>query len=490
MACVNIPDFPLQLLLHRNPAWRSQAVAVVDNDTARGRILLTNHLGRRRGIAPGMRLFTALDLAVDLRAAAVSEMELTNTHKSLIALLQTFSPEVESSTDESAIFWVNPAGLGRLYASLKSWVGAIHCAIHNLGFRAAIAVGFSRFGSYALAKSSSGIQIMRDASQERSCLGHVPIVQLQLSHAAVETLHKLGVVSLHDLMRLPRHSIPRCLGTEIHELLNQLQDDSPFPLRPDPLPVEFVEKEAFASPVTQLPWLKPVVERLLERIVRRLASHRFTLTQAVLILSLDNRDSRSIDVLPAAPMNDRTALLRLIMLRLEMVVMEAGVTELELKALGARTAAEQLQLSLDHPPRDLDAAREAITQIRAEFGEPAARKLQLADSHLPESQYRWLEIDTLTVPNPRPIDGLPLIRNIHSTPIPLMVAEDLRHGNIPGEGQGRSSSRLCGPYRIESGWWDREIRRDYYFLESRSGEMAWVFQDLLNGAWRQQGEVV
>ncbi len=38
---------------------------------------------------------------------------------------------------------------------------------------------------------------------------------------------------------------------------------------------------------------------------------------------------------------------------------------------------------------------------------------------------------------------------------------------------------LAGPERIESGWWDGEdIRRDYYLVETRSGQRAWVYREV------------
>jgi protein ImuB len=36
---------------------------------------------------------------------------------------------------------------------------------------------------------------------------------------------------------------------------------------------------------------------------------------------------------------------------------------------------------------------------------------------------------------------------------------------------------LAGPERIESGWWDDgDIRRDYYLVETASGQRAWAFR--------------
>ena len=36
---------------------------------------------------------------------------------------------------------------------------------------------------------------------------------------------------------------------------------------------------------------------------------------------------------------------------------------------------------------------------------------------------------------------------------------------------------LAGPERVESGWWDEgDVRRDYYVIETGSGQRAWVFR--------------
>ncbi|MNF56092.1 hypothetical protein D3C84_375720 [compost metagenome] len=36
---------------------------------------------------------------------------------------------------------------------------------------------------------------------------------------------------------------------------------------------------------------------------------------------------------------------------------------------------------------------------------------------------------------------------------------------------------LAGPERIESGWWDGgDVRRDYYLVETRSGQRGWAYR--------------
>jgi len=40
-----------------------------------------------------------------------------------------------------------------------------------------------------------------------------------------------------------------------------------------------------------------------------------------------------------------------------------------------------------------------------------------------------------------------------------------------------STRILMGPERIESGWWDgADVRRDYYLIETRSGQQGWAYR--------------
>jgi protein ImuB len=41
-----------------------------------------------------------------------------------------------------------------------------------------------------------------------------------------------------------------------------------------------------------------------------------------------------------------------------------------------------------------------------------------------------------------------------------------------------------GPERIETAWWrGPSVRRDYYVVETESGERFWVFRRLKDGDW-------
>ena len=54
-ACIDLPAFPLQLLLRKHPDWRLHPAAVVEADTPQGTILWINEKARVAGIRTGMR---------------------------------------------------------------------------------------------------------------------------------------------------------------------------------------------------------------------------------------------------------------------------------------------------------------------------------------------------------------------------------------------------------------------------------------------------
>ena len=55
-------------------------------------------------------------------------------------------------------------------------------------------------------------------------------------------------------------------------------------------------------------------------------------------------------------------------------------------------------------------------------------------------------------------------------------------------GHVHAVARALGPERIETAWWrGPTVRRDYYVVETESGERLWVFRSLRDGGWFLHG---
>ncbi|MCZ7585244.1 MAG: hypothetical protein M5R36_18960 [Deltaproteobacteria bacterium] len=46
-----------------------------------------------------------------------------------------------------------------------------------------------------------------------------------------------------------------------------------------------------------------------------------------------------------------------------------------------------------------------------------------------------------------------------------------------------------GPYLISGGWWRREVRRRYQFVETSRGDLLWVYYDEARKRWFLHGRV-
>jgi len=157
-ACIDLPAFPLQLLLRKHPDWRLHPAAIVAADTPQATILWINEKARAAGIRTGMRYAAGLSLASGLRAAVVTQNEIDDEIAQLAELLRRFTPGVEPGKDEPGVFWLDAKGLLRLFGSLSEWASSLHAELVRAGFVASLAVGFDRFAVYAVAKGIRGRQ--------------------------------------------------------------------------------------------------------------------------------------------------------------------------------------------------------------------------------------------------------------------------------------------------------------------------------------------
>jgi hypothetical protein len=48
---------------------------------------------------------------------------------------------------------------------------------------------------------------------------------------------------------------------------------------------------------------------------------------------------------------------------------------------------------------------------------------------------------------------------------------------------------MCGPDRVSSGWWAEPVSRDYFWVETETGEILWLFQDRATRGWALHGRV-
>jgi protein ImuB len=514
-ACIDLPAFPLQLLLRKHPDWRLHPAAVVEADTPQGTILWINEKARVAGIRTGMRYAAGLSLAAGLRAAVVTPKEIDDEVAQLSELLRRFTPFVEPGRDEPGVFWLDAKGLERLFGSLSEWASSLHAELVRAGFIASIVVGFDRFATYAVAKErwkgdsplfrhkavseelckkkgTVPFPILFDSvAAERDAAREVRLDRLSLPTSARDTLLKLGVTTVGQFVDLPLDGVGVRFGPEVRRLHRLASGALTQPLVPDRPDIPAMRRLILDNPELNASRIIGRIEEALGPMLDEIADKGRALAELQLAFRFERLGEHLESIQPAAPTLVSKVLLELIRLRLQAVrQLPDGVMEIILVARETPAVEKQRELFAVKKRRDLEAGARALARVKAALGDDAVVRAEPRDAHLPEDRFAWVPLSALTEAKPRPVDEPRLIRRLYTTPVPLPPRE--RHEPdgwlLRGLAQG-PVVKVNGPYAVSGWWWKKSIAREYHFAETKSGENLWVFYDRGRSRWYLQGHV-
>lgn len=496
LACVHVPALPLQLLMRRNPQWRGRPIAVVDEDRPQGLVLWVDERCRRARILPGMRFAAALALHADLCAGVVSDAEVAAAQDALFTTLRQFTPGIEPCAEQPGVCWLDASGLGALYRDLQTWATALAAALERDGWQGcAVTVGFDRFDTYALAQARRGVCVLHGRDEERAAADRVPLSRLHLPTALRDTLARLGIHEVAGLRQLPEHGLALRFGSEAQQLHRATTGSHPQP---------FVAA-AWLPPLERHFDFEPGTHdidgaRLLAQIEAELpalctlAAQRGEAIATLHVAIAGDGPTTTLRVQPATPTLALDQLLELLRLRLSTVAMGGEVGGFTLRADTAPAATAQMQLFAQggcngRRHREWSAAQRALARLRAEFGDDAVVTAARHRGHLPEAQFRWLPCTELRVAAAKPALQPRLVRRLLTQPQPLAHQRAGEDGWFIGRLNFGPVQNLHGPYVLAGGWWQRPVHREYYFAQTRRGDVLWIFHDKLRRRWCSHGGV-
>ena len=218
------------------------------------------------------------------------------------------------------------------------------------------------------------------------------------------------------------------------------------------------------------------IKQLLDPLLRAAAERCQAAAALRLQLRLENGTRHRHRIQPARPTLEVSVLLDLVRLRLERVCLRAPLLELSLEVEAVRVSAKARNLLQRTPRRNNEAALRALARVRAEFGPDSVLSARLRPGHLPEARWEWRPFRKLPPAVLRPVPIRPLVRRAHVRP-------KLLHWKKPPDRRP-----LLG-YLVSGGWWNREIRRDYRFVNTQRGEILWAYYDPRERRWYSQGRV-
>ena len=476
-----------------------QAVVVIDEDRPQGSVLWACERARAAGVLPGQRYAHALSLHRALRARVVPSEQIDAAIVELRTALHALSPRVEPG--EPGVFWLDGEGLDRIFPDARgphgqAWGMAIQRAVVGIGFAGAVVVGFSRFATYAIARATrTGVTVLRSDADERTAASAVPLARLDIEPKLRDSLARLGVTTLGQMVRLPGGGILERFGRDAHRLYQLAAGerwDPLVPLAPPEAPDEHVVLDDDEHDVERLVFfLKGAIDRLVERLAARGRALTALHVELTVRHAVGDTEVRAECIKPATPTLDGRVLLRLVHLRLTGMPPSAPVHGARVWADDVAATREQLAMFAQKPRRDLRAANEALARVRAELGDDAVVRAVLREGHLPEASFGWERLQQVVAAQPRPVRVRPLVRRLYTKPqlLPPQARQVRDDGWLLSGLEHGAVVRILGPYVVSGGWWQHELHREYHFAELRRGDCLWVYFDRNRRRWFCQGAV-
>jgi protein ImuB len=475
----------------------SRPFAVIDGPLQRRRIMLANAPAEIAGVRAGQPLTAAQVLCHRLCVTPRDEAAERQALESLAALAYRFSAEINIAAPDSVFVEVG-ASLA-LFGGWPALERRLRSELDAFGFAFSLAAAPTAAGARVLATHADGIAIPTIALLANA-LGAVPLAASGFDAKTIAALQGMGFRDLHDLFRLPRAELARRIGPGTLDHLDRMRGLAAEAL-PRYQPADrFQRRIEFSFGIESQTALVFPLQRLIRELATFLIARDGGVQHFALVLGHERGASTRVEVGLIAPQRDAAALFDLARVRLERIELPAPVHALTLRADDLPPLCplhHDLFESNRHEELDWPALAE---RLRARLGDEALRSLRCATDHRPGRAWQFVSVIEAPSENSRRSG---FSRDAFSSRIPnkSIAAEaaptkaDARRRAAANVSVGSASKMrpfwllrrpiplrgaparvLAGPERIESGWWDdHDQRRDYYIVETRSGQRAWAF---------------
>lgn len=521
--CVWLPEWPLQRIRIVQPEHKQRPTVLYAEAPRKGhRIAACCQAARRCGITPGMPLAEAQGLTGTGRKQQPQPLfHEHNPEEDRAALdrlagwCQRYSPIVGTEGEDCLLLDVT--GGAHLWGGEQPLSREFHQAAGQWGLTVRTACADTIGAAWAIARSGESRETVVPPGQQETALRSLPVQALRLPAAAAGKLEELAIRRIAQLQQLPRASLSSRFGPEVARRLDQAMGTLPEQIEPVRLaePVEVCREFEYAT--ADRGSLEAALAQLVEQATSQVAARRQGILRLEICLVHAEQQDTQLTVGTLRPSPSEAHLMELVSTRLERTELAEEVTGLCLTVTAAaplESRQHQLFDTVEHSHTDQEFAR-LIDRLSSRLGKQQVVRTELLPDAQPELAVRWVPaLDSrgthrpsrqnrptqqsqqppfalpITGPIPWPAAARPL--RLPAEPQPVGVTSLMPDGPPIRFRYGdrmQTVGRWWGPERIETGWWRKQpIRRDYYRVETYSGQRFWLFRHITQGSWFLHGE--
>ncbi|MCA9115086.1 MAG: DNA polymerase Y family protein [Planctomycetaceae bacterium] len=521
--CVWLPEWPLQRIRIVQPEHKHRPTVLYAEASRKGhRIVACCQAALRCGITPGMPLAEAQGLTGTSRTQQAEPLFCEHNPEEDRAALnrlagwcQRYSPAVGTEGEDCLLLDVT--GCAHLWGGEQQLSREFHRAVGQWGLTAGTACADTIGAAWAIARSGESRETVVPPGQQAAVLRSLPVRALRLPAAAAGKLEELAIRRIAQLQQLPRASLSSRFGPEVARRLDQALGALPEQIEPVRLAEPVEVSLEFEYSTGDRGALEAALTQLVEQAVGQLSTSRQGVQQLEICLVHAEQQNTQLTVGTLRPSPSEAHLMELVRTRLERTELTEEVAGLHVTITAAaplESRQHQLFDTVEHSHTDQEFAR-LIDRLSSRLGRQQVVRTELIPDAQPEFAVRWVPaLDSHTAHRPsrqnrptqqiqQPPFALPITGpvtwpaaarplRLPAEPEPVGVTSLMPDGPPIRFRYGdrmQTVGRWWGPERIETGWWrERPIRRDYYRVETHSGQRFWLFRHVTQGSWFLHGE--
>ncbi|AXC48356.1 DNA polymerase Y family protein [Paracoccus suum] len=426
-----------------------------------------------RGLSRGMSLADARAICPDL---ATRPADLAREAAALASLRRwagRYTPMV--ANDGADGLMADITGVAHLFGGEAELRDDLQARLDRAGLHAVSAIAETRGAAHALARHGGGIVAIGQLAQG---IGPLPIAALRVDHDTAGSLARVGLLRIADLAALPRAPLARRFGQGLVLRLDQALGNQPEPVAAEPDPPHFGVRMTLPEPIGLQADVMAGLQRLLERLCAKLATHHMGARRIRLELRRVDRGTARIEIGLARPMRDPVRIAALFTKAVDKVDSGFGIDALRLSAPLVEGLAPE-QVGGGSAPGPEDVLADLLSSLGNRIGFDRVLRLLPAESLIPErsfilapAAYAAAEPSPCRVGPARPITLFP--------PEPAMAVSGEPPDRFRWRRMGFTTLRATGPERITPEWWFddpawRSGLRDYWRIETNEGPRLWLF---------------